>query len=436
MTKKMAGVLLAVGLGVACSELRGDEAATPKADVATAATPKTEDTHGLLQGTFKDSSFGKWLDEKRISITGHAEAGVTGNFDDPNSRINYGRLFDDRANGFDLNQVVLTIERPLAPEEGKWDWGFKLQPMYGSDARYTHLVGLLDEYSNDYFQFDLVEAYANVHLPYLTKGGIDLKGGIFVTLQGYEVIYAPGNPFYSHSYLFNYAIPLKHTGGMMTIHATDQIDLCLGGVTGINTFGDNNDNPSLHSGISWKSKNEKAFVFASFHYGPENDSKYSKAAFGGVDANSDCRYIADVVVTLKPTGKLTLVTDLNYGKEDGFAAEWYGVAQYATYQVRDWLSLGARGEVFRDDDGFAVVQFNQNDDLLDAERGSHVSPKSISSGDTTYYELTLGANISPCKYVMVRPEIRWDWSSGQNHPFNDFKDSDMFTLGMDMILKF
>jgi hypothetical protein len=395
-----------------------------------------EDSHGLLQGAIKDTGVGKWLDETRIGISGHAQAGVTGNFDDPTSRINFGRLFDDRANDFALNQVLLTIERPLAPEEGKWDWGFKIQPMYGSDARYTHLVYLLDNYSNDYFQFDLVEAYANVHLPYLTKGGIDVKGGIFVTLQGLEVIYGPGNPFYSHSYLFNYAIPLKHTGGLVTLHLTDQIDLHAGGVTGINTFTDNNDSPSLHLGASWASKNEKATVFAAFHYGPENDSAYSKPALGGVDSNSDARYIADVVLTLKPTDKLTLMTDLNYGKEDGFQAEWYGVAQYMLYQALDWLRVGVRGEVFRDDDGFAVVQFNDNDDFLDALRGRSVSPKTVSGGDTTYYELTAGVAIEPCKHVMLRPEVRWDWSSGGNKPFNDMKDGQMWTLAMDVIIKF
>lgn len=429
MTRTMIGMWLVVGMCATTPTVRGD-------DAAPTGTPKAEEKQWTVQGAFKDSGLGSWLDKNRISISGHAEIGTTGNFDDPNSRINFGRLFDDRSNDFDLNQMLVTIERPLVPEEGKWDWGFRLQPMYGSDARYTHLVGFLDKYSNDYFQFDLVEAYANVHMPYLTKGGIDLKAGIFVTLQGAEVIYAPGNPFYSHSYLFNYAIPLKHFGGMMTFHATDQIDLCLGGVTGINTFGDNNDNPALHMGMSWKSKNEKAFVFASFHYGPESDSKYAKPGFGGVDANSDCRYITDVVVTLKPTDKLTLITDLNYGKDDAFDAEWYGVAQYATYQICDKLSIGVRGEAFRDDDGFAVIQFNDNDDLLDAERGTHFSPKSVSGGDTTYCELTLGLNVTPCKNLLIRPEVRWDWSGGRNHPFNDFKDSDMFTVAMDFIIKF
>jgi hypothetical protein len=435
MKRNQFGLVLALALCVTGSLLRADEGTAPAATPIEASTDAP--SKWTIEGLLHDTSFGKWLKEKRVGVTGHVEMGVTGNPDDPKSDINFGHLFTDRANQFDLNQALLTIERPLAPEEGKWDWGFKLQPMYGSDARYTHLMYFLDDYSNDYYEFDIVEMYANAHLPYVTKGGIDLKGGIFVTLMGAEVIYAPGNPFYSHSYIFNYGIPLKHWGGMITMHATDQIDLHVGGVTGINTsWTDNNDNPAFHCGASWKSKNEKAFVFASFHYGPENDTQYEKPGFGGVDANSDCRYIGDLVLTFKPLEKLTLITDLNYGKDDGFDAEWYGGAQYAIYEVCKWLKAGIRGEVFRDDDAFAVVQFHENDDFLDLQRGRPTRPQTVSGGDTTYYELTTGVTISPCDSVAFRPELRWDWSDGDTDPYDNFHKSHQFTLAMDMIIKF
>ncbi len=46
-------------------------------------------------------------------------------------------------------------------------------------------------------QLDVVEAYLNLHFPILTSGGVDLKLGQFVTLEGAEVIDAKGNIFYS-----------------------------------------------------------------------------------------------------------------------------------------------------------------------------------------------------------------------------------------------
>ena len=57
-------------------------------------------------------------------------------------------------------------------------------------------------------QFD-VEASGAVHLPHGFSGGIDVKLGQFVTLLRAEFINAPDNLFYSHSYIFNFGVPLK-----------------------------------------------------------------------------------------------------------------------------------------------------------------------------------------------------------------------------------
>ena len=43
-------------------------------------------------------------------------------------------------------------------------------------------------------------------------GGTDVKFGQYPTPLGDEVIDATGNTFYSHSYIFNYGLPFKHTG--------------------------------------------------------------------------------------------------------------------------------------------------------------------------------------------------------------------------------
>jgi len=394
------------------------------ADEGTA--PVEEDTHGLLQGSFKDTAVGKWMDEQRITLSGHVEAGITGNFDDPKDRQNFGRLFDDRANEPLLNQAVLTIERPLAPEEGKFDWGYKFQFMYGSDARFIHTFGWMDSVNNDLVQPDIVELFASLHFPILTKGGVDVKAGQFVTLMGAEVIYAPANPLYSHSYIFNFGIPFKHTGVLLTTHVTDQFDVCVGFVTGINTgTDDNNGGKSFHGSLNWKSKDEKVLWMGSVHFGDENDSNYNAG---------DPRIIGSSQLTLKPLDKLTLISDLNYGVDEGFDAEWYGAAQYGIYQINDWLSFVVRGEVFRDDDGFAVVKVTDNDDLIDAQRGQHISPKTTNAGAATYTELTVGLNLTPYKTLLIRPEARWDWANKQ--AYNDFGDQQQFTLGMDVIFKF
>ena len=65
---------------------------------------------------------------------------------------------------------------------------------------------LVDRVTDDTVQPDIVEAYLNLHFPVATEGGLDLKVGKFVTLEGAETIDPRTNFFYSHSYIFNFII--------------------------------------------------------------------------------------------------------------------------------------------------------------------------------------------------------------------------------------
>src|SRR5438093_4975198 len=95
-----------------------------------------------------------------FEVSGHIEGGVTFNPDDPGDDINLGHLFTDKANRVLLNQALVTAQRPLDPKATGYDFGFKFQAMYGSDARYTHFLGEFDRSISGINQFDIVEAHA------------------------------------------------------------------------------------------------------------------------------------------------------------------------------------------------------------------------------------------------------------------------------------
>jgi hypothetical protein len=432
---------LLVGIAVLASgwpeEARGEEDhSTNLVSGASASASAEEASDRFPEWSLSTSPLGRALEPHRVNVSGHVAQGFTFNPDRPRDRQNFGRLFDDRANDYRFNQAMLTVERPLAPEGEEWDWGFKAQLMYGSDARFVHYLGVMDNLTDDTVQPDVVELYGNVHAPVLTKGGIDVKAGMFVTLMGAEVIPATGNPLYSHSYMFNFGIPFKHTGVMVTTHVTDTLDVHLGLVNGINTgFDDNNDALSFHGGLMWKLWEDKVVISPALHIGPENDTANNTTA--GIDANDDLRYIVDTVVTVTPHERWTLITDLNWGRDEGFDAEWYGVAQYVIYKLNDKISLVARGEVWRDDDGFAAVQFADNDDPVNVQRGEFgaLDPRTVGGGDTTYAEITLGVQFRPWENWLIRPEVRWDWAD-ENEPFDDSSDDDQFTVGFDVIVSF
>jgi hypothetical protein len=369
----------------------------------------------------------------RFKISGWIDSGITFNPASPQDNQNFGRFFDDRANEPLLNQLVINFERALAPQPGEFDWGFKLQFMYGSDARFIHSLGLFsDTAATSIVQPDLVEGYLNLHFPIISEGGLDLKLGKFVTLEGAETIDPRTNFFYSHTYIFNFGIPLNHTGALATLHATKWLDLMAGVTRGVNTsIDDNNDSLAFHGGIGLNFNEGKIVIAASTHIGPETPNN-----------NHDQRYLSDITTTWKITDKLTSITDLNYALDEVSDAQAYGIAQYFTYAINSWLTAGIRGEIFWDDDGFYVVSFaNTHDPMRALEGEPTIDPRTVGGGKTTYGAITAGVNIKPpmpkpLAGLAIRPEIRYDCSLNDTRPFNNSRDRDQFTAGIDFIVTF
>ncbi|CEG10182.1 hypothetical protein BN961_03619 [Afipia felis] len=387
-----------------------------------------------------------WWDT--VTISGHVQAGITFN-ERSSGGINFGHLFTDKANSPLMNQALLTVQRPLDPKATGFDVGFKIQAMYGSDARYTHFLGEFDQSISGRNQFDIVEAHALFHLPWFTSGGVDVKVGQYVTLEGAEVIYAPDNALYSHSYIFNFGIPFKHTGVMTTTHVSPTLDVYAGIDTGVNTTfgnrfdnfnsGDNNKAAAFHGGIGLNLLDGALTVLATTHIGPENPN-VSSVVLAGINPNTALRYINDVTIVWKATDKLTLTTDLNYIRDDGFKATGGGVAQYATYALNDWLKITSRGEVWRDNNAFFVAAFPGNLDFVRVEHGNPLGT-AIGGGATTYGALTVGLAIKPpapkeLDGLVLRPEIRYDTSLNGTTPFGAGTKRSQLTFGGDIIIPF
>ncbi|MDQ6701794.1 MAG: porin [Pseudomonadota bacterium] len=407
-----------------------------------------------------------WWDT--LTVSGHVEAGVTLNGDNPPDGLNFGHLFTDRANEPMLNQTILTVQRPLDPKATGYDFGFKVQLMYGSDARFTHFLGEGDYFINDRRQFDVVEAYAITHLPWLFSGGIDVKAGQYVTLEGAEVIYAPDDYLYSHTYIFNFGIPFKHTGIMTISHVDPMVDIYAGVDTGVNTTfgnhqGDDNGAAAFHGGIGLNLLDGNLTILATTHIGPEiadtngTNNTIDNITACGCNPNSTLRYLNDLTAVWKVNDSWSLVTDLNYIRDDGFKASGYGIAQYAIYTVNDWLKIVGRAEVWRDNNNFFVAAFPGNFDFVNAEHG-FINTAVFAPAPTTYFEITGGLTISPAlpqglpllKSITFRPEVRYDASLNGTTPFNGQSvpggrgfpgfgagtKSSQFTFGGDIIAKF
>jgi hypothetical protein len=394
---------------------------------------------------------GYWING--IHLSAQIEGGVS--FNPAGPKQNFGQLTSDKPNTVLLNQILLTANKPLDPKATDFDWGFKLQGMYGSDARYYHFLGETDAWVHplDRNQFDIVEANFLLHLPSPFEGGIDIKAGQYSTPMGLETIDPSTNPFYSHSYIYGFGLPFKHTGVLTTSHVTSMLDIYLGVDTGSNTafgpYGENNSAVAFLGGFGLNLMDGNLTVLALTHAGPENASR--ALAPLGFNADGYYRYFNDVLITYKATPELTFTTEFNWVRDDfgatGFSAgkpspaNAFGVAQYASYTLNDTLTLNARAEIYRDDNNFFVAGFGANNGFAQLQKGFG-TPLTAALHATTYGAITLGVTFKPADMpapisgLMIRPEVRYDHDLGGNKAFNGNKDNGSVTIASDIVLTF
>lgn len=259
--------------------------------------------------------------------------------------------FYDNYEGYTFNIAEFSIKKD--PTEKYW-WGYGLVVTAGIDSQKNHSLGIFRD-ENDTFpfrnteKFDLQEAFVMVRLP--IGSGLTLKGGKFVTLMGYEYIESPNNLNFSRGYLFEFSIPLTHTGGLMSYTFSDQLTVTAGVVLGWDNSRDNNDALS-YTGQFLTTPIKDLTATLNWIVGPEQNDN---------DANQ--RVVLDLVTTYTGIKNTTLGLNVDYGfeKDEAFLASlgtrqdndarWWGVAGYAAYDFTDWFRLAFRQEFFQDQNG-------------------------------------------------------------------------------------
>jgi putative OmpL-like beta-barrel porin-2 len=376
---------------------------------------------GVIEATtdtnINDLSFFK---NNGIEVGGWANAGITyashSNDNGNNGVIPFGT---DRVNEFQLNQTYLFIEKAVNTEGSGWDFGGRVDFMFGTDAPSTQAGGwdnqILGSSGNKSFnQYDVAfpQAYAEIYAP--IGNGLTLKAGHFYTIIGYEVVTSPDNFFYSHAFTMNYGEPFTHTGVLATYQINDNWSVTGGAVDGWDNFRNNGGDWSFLGGVNWSSDDEATWLAVSLITGENGD-----------DSVAQNTTMYSIVFGHDFSDKLHYVFQHDFGViEDGAAtgddSDWYGINQYLTYDINDQLSAGLRAEWFSDraTDGAGGSRLGQN-------------------FNANYYAVTAGVNYSPVEWLKFRPEVRYDWAdtNGAGTVFGGNKN-DQVQVAMDFILTF
>ncbi len=377
------------------------------------------------------------LEDSPYRFFGWLEGGFMGNPARPSNGMNFGVNPNSVANAWKFQQLYLVAERLVEPND-RVNFGFRSDLLFGTDWQQFHMVGLFDRvFPLNGFGFDPVQFYGEVHLPVLTRGGVDIKGGRFYALAGYEDGMAPARPLDSASYMFGYSHPFTHFGVMSTWHVTDRLNLYNGAVNGWDRWINQNDRWGYAGGVSWDSADDRTSLSITINAGPIQSSRFFPVGYpltpNGVTTppylarlrnvlyGGDSALLFTTVLIHKFSEALTVIGETDQGFEanvPGFGsggtpqnAEWYGLGGWVLYTFTEKVTGVYRAEVFRDNNG---VRTGFAD---------------------TFYEMTLGAIYKPKTWFWLRPEVRFDWATGEP-PYDAGHSRSQFTLGFDAIFLF
>jgi hypothetical protein len=392
-----------------------------------------------------------------ITVTGYVEGSWTYSSHTLPGNILTDRSFDTKAESLQFDAIDLSVSRSVDYTKKTVDFGFAVEAMYGWDSDYIHSNGLtLVSYGKQAdgdiagsgttatihpkAQLDLVQANFTVMVP--VGHGIGIEGGKFDTLVGYEVIDAPSNPFFSHSYIFAEE-PFTHTGllGIYNLFdpsdATQSLVVTAGFSRGWDqATKDDNGDLDIMGQVKWTVTNKWSVIFTGIT-GNEN---------AGTSTADGWRTILDLNGTYTVSDQITLGYNGLFGwqaQDGGFnpgvagpvadtgTGIWYGVAAYAQWKPNDYVAVNARAEWFDDQDGAAPTFLSSG------------APGSNNSN--VYYEFTLGVTYKPFaddKYLnglAIRPEVRWDYADPaafSNNAAGLPTQNDQFTFGAEAYFAF
>ncbi|MCI0491732.1 MAG: porin [Planctomycetes bacterium] len=320
-----------------------------------------------------------------------------------------GLAFRDFPDHLNLDQAWLYVEKVADANGCSADYGYRLDVMYGVDAQFAQAygnpralngpnLGAWDaSLDNGPYGWAMPQLYGEV-----ANGDWSVKVGHFFTPVGYEVIPAPGNFFYSHTLTHVNTEPFTHTGVLGTYNGYDNFTPIVGWALGWDTGFEQLDGGNVYvGGFTTKMNDDVTFTYMNTI---GNLGWRSGGEFGFT------QHIVGVVNVSKDT---VWVIQSDYLDSDGtpldptFHDTEGGVTNYLLYTINDCWQAGARVEWWK---------------------------SNVPTGESTsFYDMTYGFHYWPTANVVIRPEIRYDWTPAEDAVGDDYNQ---LMFGIDAVVTF
>jgi hypothetical protein len=359
------------------------------------------------------------------------------NFNRPNSLSNQGsiraRLYDAKANQFQVSNVEFFIQKPATPA------GFRLDIAFGPTASLMHdhentgcviigpCVADINASQGKYTFQNIMQAYISWDAP--LGRGLLIDVGKFDSPVMLEMTPSNMNWNYSHSFIYTFAIPMFDVGLRAGYPVTDTLAIHGYFVNGW----DNDTEYCTSSPGCFQDPNFGTAANASKTFGtriawnPFPSLMFNAAWMGGVEGTNGgnaWRNLWEANATYVATNKLAFMIDYVYGDEPygvvgqptppvsplgGPHYRWSGVAGYARYAVNNWLAFSPRIEWFRDVGGLRTGAVHHQ---IGTTKG--------------LYEVTWTNEVKITRDLIVRLEYRRDMLINATQPDPNFGSQNVF----------
>jgi hypothetical protein len=371
-----------------------------------------------------DSSVGvadRWIALNKSAVEGALGIGISGYLDtsytwssrhpkDP-SRIS-GRYFYGDQNKVDFNDFHIALDKP----EKDWGVGFHLSADFGRTGELLGEATLWATVFQKSPSAQVREGYITSTIP--VGEGIQFKGGLFVTPLGTEILPNPGsyNDEITRSFAFNYAVPLRHLGGLFSYPFLKTLTGTMGIVTGWDNPRDNNGSPSGLFGVNF-TPSDTFSLASNIIVGPEQTHN-----------TNNVRFTWSNVATIKPMDPLTLALEYTFGVEQNAStptgtkdAQWYAFAAVGSWSWTDRFSTAVRTELFLDEGASRTQGFGATKPIFNVALG----------------EVTVAGTYKFTKMFVGRAEVRQDWANRAVYKRGSSNaNANQTTLGLQLLYQY
>jgi hypothetical protein len=380
-----------------------------------------------LMEALEDGPNGEFWKDNRVKIYGWADPSFTYG---TSKNSNIPMVYNIVPNSWQLSQAILIFERQTdSNQTDHMDWGFKVTNLYGIDYRYTTAKGWFSDQllkHNHLYGWDPLQLYLDIYFPHIAQGLI-LRVGRYISPIDIEAQLSPENYLYTHSVMYS-VDPYTFTG-IQGIFKLSENWFAL---------------TAIHAGndmAPWTTSSQPNGEFLLKWVSPSNND----VLFGGVDSIGRGEYknghddlqVSSLLWEHKFNDNFHTITETYYiwqrngltggtvidgpphpffpsvgpGKLIPGLSRSFGLVNYTAYKLSDKDRIVLRS------------------DILDDFQGQRLGFK------TTYFEHTLGIAHFFYDWLVFRPEVRLDYTTGAKAMDNGTK-REMFSVSADLIVRF